>query len=670
MSASQGQAARVTGADVAGTLSFRALGQGSGAARRWLGAHRGAVTAIALSVVSLVAWFSACTQMSVSEYTDLGLYSATTLRFWLALVGGVVALVIAIRASRFSHLAALCAVSVLVAVLYSTPSVVEGTPRVEAVYRHLGLIQHFATTGQLERYLDAYSNWPGFFGILGIVQGATGVQNLLVLAVWAPTIAALSYIAPVLLIARSLNPSPRVAWLAVSIFLAANWSGQDYLAPQTFALWALLSIAGIVMTVLRRKDDASAEGPAGPLIDRLPRVLGRTFGRSANRSWVAAEGTRVRLTSAEWVGVHVLLCVAIIAISAAHQLTPFMLAMTLLLLWAIGRSPHWWLWGLSILVIVFWLAVPALPFIRGNLPSMISGVVDVFTGSGTDDGPTLGSRTASGSVLHQLVVEVRIRETLAVWILAGLGALVMMASRRRAREAILLAGSPLLLIPVSAYGGEILIRAFLFGLPLMAFLAAVFLLWTCAAGGWRNGVLAVVLVALVGTTVLTRYGNERGESFRPSEIGALDWLYAHTAPDATVVQFTQNTPRPIERYADNTWVFLNNGSPGPRWPQQVTPSRLVAYGLATRELGKASRRDQPIYFIYNRAQTELAELSGNTSAAAMQRSVREMDADPRVRTIYRNADAQIWRLRPGVRPVTGLDQAELAGRVGETASAG
>ena len=629
--------------------------------------HSGAIVSATLSVVAFLVWVAATGRMTRTDYTDLGLYSATTPMFWAALVVAVVALVIAVRARTFSHLAALASVLTLVALLYATPAVLEGTPRVEATYRHLGITEHLATTGQLERYLDAYFNWPGFFALLAQIQGATGAPDLLALARWAPVIAALAYLPPVLLIARSLNPSPRVQWLTAAIFIMVNWSGQDYLAPQTFAFWALLCIAGIVMTILRRRDDPDREGISGPVLqgvqNRLPRFLGRTFGSTEERSWIAAEGTRVRLRREQWNVVHLLLGVAIVAVSAAHQLTPFMLLLMLFALWVVGRSPHWWLWVLTGVVIAFWLAVPALPFVRGHLPDLIAGVGGLFTGKGSD-GPGLGSRTASGTLAHQLVVHSRIGQTLALWMLAGLGTLLMIAGRRRVREAVVLAGVPFLLIPMQAYGGEMLIRAFLFGLPLVSFLIAVFLLWVCAERGWRTGVLAIVLLALAGTTVVTRYGNERGESFRPREITALSWFYRHTDPGATVVQFTQNTPRPIERYADNTWVFLNDGSPGPRWVQQVTPSRLVSTGLVTRALGTPERRDQPIYFIYNRGQQELAELSGNTSPGALERSARQLDADPRVTRIYRNADAEIWRLDRGVALVTGRQQAAMAAQTG------
>jgi hypothetical protein len=200
------------------------------------------------------------------RYTDLGLVVAAGPWFWLALVLAVAGFVFAIRARRFHWPVALLALGVVVLILYATPSVVEGTARVEASYRHLGVSDHIARTGQLDRGLDAYFNWPGFFAMLGTLQRASGAPDLLALARWAPTMAAFAYLAPVLLVARGLSAPPRIAWLTAGVFTMVNWSGQDYLAPQTLGMWLMLCIVGVLMTVIRRGDDPHSVGPSARLV--------------------------------------------------------------------------------------------------------------------------------------------------------------------------------------------------------------------------------------------------------------------------------------------------------------------------------------------------------------------------------------------------------------------
>jgi len=161
--------------------------------------------AVGLALGGLVAWIVATRSLDPRRYTDLGLVAAAGPWFWLALVLAVAGFVFAIRARRFRWPVALLTLGVVILILYATPSVVEGTARVEASYRHLGVSDHIARTGQLDRGLDAYFNWPGFFAMLGTLQRASGAPDLLALARWAPTMAAFAFLAPVLLVARALS---------------------------------------------------------------------------------------------------------------------------------------------------------------------------------------------------------------------------------------------------------------------------------------------------------------------------------------------------------------------------------------------------------------------------------------------------------------------------------
>ncbi|MEP6816054.1 MAG: hypothetical protein ABI873_10935 [Marmoricola sp.] len=586
------------------------------------------VAAVALTVVAFASWGVATTGIDAGHYNDLGLFSAVGPLFWVALVCGVLGFVCAIRALRFRWYVALFALAAVIAVLYATPSVVEGTARVEASFRHLGIADHLARSGHLERGLDAYFNWPGFFAMLGTLQRASGVPEMLALARWAPVVAALAYLPPVLLIARALTPQPRVQWLTAGVFVMVNWTGQDYLSPQTYAFWLLLCIAAVVMTVLRRTDDPDTAGPSA-------RIVAPRNNDGVHRLWVGQEGARVRLSRAQWVTVHVVVVLAVAAIVASHQLTPVMLVLVLFALWLVGRTPHWWLWFGASAMLGIWLVGPAWPFVSGHMNDLVGGI-----GHQSGAGANLGNRVGNGSVDHHLVVTSRLVQTSAVWMLAGFGTLLLIARRARIRAILLLAAAPFLMVPLQAYGGEMLIRAFLFSLPLVAFLIAVFLFSASSGKAWRGAVLASVLVVLASTTVLTRYGNERGEHFSPQEVATFAWLDKHTAPGATIMQLDQNSPRRWQRYATDSWLSLEDAEPGPAWETAVTPGRLL----------QAIRRDPakgpgPAYVVYTRAQQALAELSGNIEPGDLDRTTAEIDGDPRFEVVHRTADSVVWRVR-------------------------
>lgn len=580
--------------------------------------------AMVLTLVSFVSWGIACTQMEPTSYNDLGLWAATTPAFWVALLSAVVAFVCAIRALHFQWYVVMVTLLAVIAVLYATPSVIEGTARVEASFRHLGIADHIATTGRLDRSLDAYFNWPGFFALLGMLQNAAGAPQMLFLARWAPVAIAIAYLPPVLLIARALSPQPRVQWLSAGIFVMVNWTGQDYLSPQTYAFWLMLCIAGVLMTVIRRQDDPDAVGPSA-------RIVAARAGDGVHRLWVGDDGARVRLSRAQWLSVHVLVGFAVLAIVASHQLTPVALVLVLFGLWLVGRSPHWWVWAGPAVLVAFWLLVPAWPFVSGHL-------LDVF-GSRGSTSANLGNRVGSGSAAHHLVVNIRLVQTAAVWMLAGFGTLLLITQRRRIRAVVLLAALPFLLVPLQSYGGEMLIRAFLFSLPLVAFLIAVFLSTVSQGRLWRGVALACVLGLLASATVLTRYGNERGESFNPAEVATFSWLYQHTDPGATIVTFDQNSPRRSQRYVSDVWLYLNDAEPGPPWTEKPTPSLVI------RDLEQNGRKSGPAYLVYTPSQQALAELSGNIEPGTLDRAVAEVDSDKRFTRIYHTAHGTVWRVR-------------------------
>jgi hypothetical protein len=112
-------------------------------------------------------------------------------------------------------------------------------------------------------------------------------------------------------------------------------------------------------------------------------------------------------------------------------------------------------------------------------------------------------------------------------------------------------------LTLNSYGGEALLRVFLYSLPFVSLLAAE-VLWR---PGWRPGgrrlapgltaLTASAMVLLVGVFPVARYGNERYEMVRPGELSALAYVYAHAAPGATLVSIAGSLPwryRDLEKF--------------------------------------------------------------------------------------------------------------------------
>jgi len=53
----------------------------------------------------------------------------------------------------------------------------------------------------------------------------------------------------------------------------------------------------------------------------------------------------------------------------------------------------------------------------------------------------------------------------------------------------------------------------------------------------------------------------------------------------------------------------------------------------------------PAYVVYTRSQQAMAELSGNISPGALDRTVSALDNDQRFEVVHRNTDGVVWRVR-------------------------
>ena len=501
-------------------------------------------------------WAVSLRQGDLSSINDLGIVSAMSLWFWLGLAAVVTGFVVALRNDEPRSSVVLLALVGLVLIIFGTPGIMEGTPRLEASYRHLGIIEQIQTSGQVDRTVDAYFNWPGFFAFFAMIGGAAGVTDLKSLATFAPVLAALAYLPPLVLIMRCLTTNIRVQWLAVAFFIALNWSGQDYFSPQAFGFWLYLSVLALLLRLAQTTSDDFLR----------PQWLRRRFPSPSDLppNYRVGQGQIDRLTAATMM---VLVVVGMLAITVSHQLTPFVLGVSLGVLWLVGRG-QLWLVVLAASATVLWLLLPARPYVSGHVNDIVGGVGD----AGGAAKANVSSRFLNGSPEHRIVVAGRMAEALAVWLLDLIGAYVLWRRRRAVAGPLMLFAAPFLLLPLQSYGGEMIIRVYLFSLPLTAYLGALALSrlaeWVPSrrVNALRAGALVLALFLVAGATMVARYGNERGESFRHDEIAAVQTIYDEGDTEARVLALTSNTPWRSSSTAPSsttTWRPPSPGSSGP-----------------------------------------------------------------------------------------------------------
>lgn len=122
------------------------------------------------------------------------------------------------------------------------------------------------------------------------------------------------------------------------------------------------------------------------------------------------------------------------------------------------------------------------------------------------------------------------------WTLAGLGVLIAWRRKMLDVRIIVLGGAPLLSLGLQGYGGEGLIRVFLFVLPAAS--AAGALVFTVDRRGWRRAlvgsILTVTLMVLIPLSIVAKYGGESFESVSEDELRAAAWVHQNAQPDDLV----------------------------------------------------------------------------------------------------------------------------------------
>jgi hypothetical protein len=222
--------------------------------------------------------------------------------------------------------------------------------------------------------------------------------------------------------------------------------------------------------------------------------------------------------------------VAFAALVVTHQLTPFMLISATGLLGVLGLMRARALWVLFSVIFVVWFMWATTDYWVGHIHGLL-GETGKVTGNLDDN---VGERL-QGNPAHQNIVYARMGMSALTAGLAGLGVLVAWRRHVLDARAVVLAAAPVGAMALQSYGGEGLIRVFLFMLPMLAGGAALFLLSPRRARGLSSVVLAALLVALIPTALVAKYGSESFESVSPSERHAAAWVHAHVRPDELVV---------------------------------------------------------------------------------------------------------------------------------------
>jgi len=507
-----------------------------------------------------------------------------------------------------------------IAMLHGLAPAIEGELRFSPAWRHLGLVEFMSRNGAVQPSLDAYHNWPGLFGLAAFLTSVTGVSDLTGLAMWAPVWFNLAFLAPLALVLSALTDDRRILWLAIWLFYLTDWIGQDYFAPQALGFLLFLVVVAMLLRWLGHGELAEPSGAVeeGRLY-RLRQVLALILDAGPMRAAALTPGRRAALMAA--------LLVIYVFVVGTHQLTPFFLAAVTLALVLLRRVPWATLPVLMAMTIAAWVAFLAVAFLIGHFQN-VAGYVGTLAESLAAN---LTSRL-QGSPDHITVIYVRIASTLFMWGLAVVGVIRRLLQGRWDVTALVLALAPFPLFLVQAYGGEMLLRIYLFALPFVAFFVACAVLPRSGDDDSPSlatvGIVSVLGIALMGGLMVTRYGNERLEHFSSDEVAAVAELYRVAPPGSLLVALTPNLPWKSVNYEQYRYRPSGDDS---------------TFGDLERVLSDMSLHDGDVFLILSRSQQAYAEMILGARPGAWEAFRRALLGSGKFRLVYLNPDAVIAR---------------------------
>jgi hypothetical protein len=583
---------------------------------------------VLLSFAAALIWAASLSSVNVRLVNDIGLISVLPPAFFVALFLLTCGFCLALRRRPLSTPTMLAHVLALIVILYGTPALVEEVPRFASTWSRVGIVDYIVQTGTVNPHIDAYFNWPGFFTASALFSQVAGLSSLTSIVAWSYVFFNVLSLAPLTLIFSSLTRDRRLIWLGLWIFYLGNWVGQDYFAPQAFDYVLYLVIIGVLLRWFK----VTPEQPTP--FDVLRRVLegGR---RIAPRAvgvidrLTRRDETNTPSTARQRVGLMFIVILAFAAMVPTHQLTPFGALFVVAALVVFDRIRARSLPVLMAAMVVGWISFMAVDYFAGHLASHMAGVgaVDQTVQTGL-----LGR--VKGSQVHQIVIDVRLALSVAVGMLALAGGLRRLRHGYQDLTPALMVAAPFFLIPIQGYGGEIFFRVYLYALPAMAFFAAT-LFYPSAMPDlrWRTSIaVGLVCLALLGSTFIARYGNERAEMFTTQEITAMKFVY-NTAPPGSLLLAPGLIPWEFQDYATYEYEYVKG--------------RIIATDdveSLAQQMAIPEKRGKRSYLIITRSGKASVDQLSSLPAGSVDRLEKTVRDSGLFTVVYVNRDATVFVL--------------------------
>lgn len=552
----------------------------------------GAVRAQAVALVcvagSILLWTVGFADADPRELGDLGLLSQFNSATVTALLLLLASALVCIYQHRPGWVVGTHLVTYL-ALVHGTPAVLYDNVRYAWSYKHLGVVEYILRTGSVDTGLEInpiYHNWPGMFAASALIADLGGEGTALTLALWAPLGFNLILLVVLRYLFRGLTGRPEVVWLALTIYFTMTWVGQDYFSPQAVVYILYLAVIGLLLR------------------DRRGSVA-RTL----------------------------IFTALVAAMAVTHQITLVVLLMAVGVLVVTRRTSGWYLPILATVIIGAWAFTFANGYTTTNVGDLVSGF-----GRPLSNADATFSKSDGVTGLQRVVVW---GDRFTVVVAALFALLGCWRTRRDGTlqwSAVILMLVPVAVLVQMSFGGEALLRVFLFSAPFIAFLAAEACAPRVGTEGFdtRRFWLAVLATGLIlPGFLLGYYGKERHNYFTAEEVDASRWVAANAPAGSLLVEGDTNYPRQLHHYEKFSYVPIAR-EPG--------AERLLVDPESALHRWLTDSRYTDGYVLVTRSQKIGVEMDSSLPPGSLTRIEDELTASPLFEVVHRSRDATVFTL--------------------------
>jgi hypothetical protein len=494
-----------------------------------LRADRTAMIALGVGSAALVLWFIGCLSTDGEGLGGLGLVSALPPTWKIGAFGAVVtaAAYCVSREPIYWVVAAL--IGLVAGAVYLTPVIVYDIPHLPWNYKHIGVVELLLQLHHTKPNLDIYNRWPSFFGVAGVFTQLGGFSNPVQYVKWAEIYFISIQCVLVSGIALTHDKRYGLAGFATLLFIAIDWIGQVYFAPQAMGFTLMLAVLLLFWQFLY-----AGGNKLGGILAWLTSFVSRR-----KQQWDTERvGDWPRELAA---GLSLLPMTGIVLV---HQLTPYVLLLQLTALTLFGYlRPRWMLFACGAITILYLL--PQLGWVNSHF-GLFSSLNPL------DNAKNVQTETFICTDDCAIVQGAARASTLGAWLLAFISIVVLARRRPTVRLAALAICfmAPFTTLFGQNYGGEASLRVVLFGSAFTALLITLALF--SLKPEWLKRGLAVLIAAGLSLGFFVSYfGLEGVEYLTRDDLASASYMAEHAPKDSALISSGfQTVSRHTANYGD------------------------------------------------------------------------------------------------------------------------